>query len=98
MANVTVLTNPVSRSSKSSRLTSELAGGRQEPFCGSVAGESVVLRVAAEIEPRLDEVMTWYKQVRIHQLGNLTAEALVSTGRSREVLEFLRSISEREQG
>ncbi|RUL78994.1 hypothetical protein [Dyella choica] len=75
-----------------------LAGGRLEPFRASMVGESAVLRVAAEIEPRPDELMNWYRQVRICQLGNLTAEMLVSMGRTAEVLEFLRSISEREQG
>lgn len=51
-----------------------------------------VLRVAAEIEPAPVEVLDWYRRARIAELGNLTAEQLVSLGRAEAVIVFLRSI------
>lgn len=51
-----------------------------------------VLRVAVEIESDPAEVLDWYRSARIAELGNLTAEQLVSIGRAETVIEFLRSI------
>ena len=55
-----------------------------------------VLRVAAGLEADPAEVLNWYRKVPITELGNLTAERLVSMGRAETVIEFLRSISIRE--
>lgn len=51
-----------------------------------------VLRVAAEIEPDPVNVMRWYRQTRIAELGYLTAAELVSLGRTEAVIDFLSSI------
>lgn len=51
-----------------------------------------VLRVAAQIEPDPADVMQWYRQVRITELGHLTAAELVSLGRAAAVVGFLSSV------
>jgi hypothetical protein len=51
-----------------------------------------VLRVAAEIEPDPADVMRWYRQTRIAELGYLTAVELVSLGRTQAVIDFLSSV------
>lgn len=51
-----------------------------------------VLRVAAEIEPDPADVMRWYRQTRIAELGYLTAAELVSLGRTETVIDFLSSV------
>jgi hypothetical protein len=51
-----------------------------------------VLRVAAQIEPDPADVMRWYRQTRIAELGHLTAAELVSLGRAATVIEFLDSV------
>lgn len=51
-----------------------------------------VLRVAAEIEPDPADVMRWYRQTRIAELGYLTAAELVSLGRTQAVIDFLSAV------
>jgi len=65
---------------------------------GVVPGVLAVMRTAAEIEPRHKEVMTWYTRVKIRELGNLTAEALVAMGRTEAVVDFLREIRDGKRG
>jgi hypothetical protein len=42
--------------------------------------------------------MTWYTRVKIRELGNLTAEALVAMGRTEAVVDFLREIRDGKRG
>ena len=57
-----------------------------------------VLRLAAEIEPDPADVMHWYRQTRIAELGYLTAAELVSLGRTETVIDFLSSIRDGQRG
>lgn len=50
-----------------------------------------VLRVAVEVEPDPAEVMYWYRNTRIGELGHLTAAELVALGRAEAVIDFLRA-------
>jgi hypothetical protein len=74
------------------RLLSPISNGRYTTLFGIIPGVVAVLRAAAEIESSPAEVMAWYKEVRIRELGDLTAEALVSIGRTEEVVNFLRGV------
>lgn len=51
-----------------------------------------VLRVAAEIESDPADVLHWYRQTHIAELGHLTAAELVSLGRSSTVIDFLSAV------
>jgi hypothetical protein len=57
-----------------------------------------VLRVAAEIEPDPADVMPWYRQTRIAELGYHTAAELVSLGRTETVIAFHSSIRDGQRG
>jgi hypothetical protein len=52
----------------------------------------IVLRIAQEIEPNANEMLSWYQHTKINELDSLTAEQLVHDGRAAEVIRFLRSI------
>lgn len=95
------------RSTKPSLRTMLVAAYRVEPFDHLIApvGEDrystifslipaalAVLRVAAEIESDPADVLRWYRQTHIAELGHLTAAELVSLGRSSTVIDFLRSV------
>lgn len=69
-----------------------ISNGRYTTLFGIVPGVVAVLRTAAEIESSPAEVMSWYKEIRIRELGDLTAEVLVSMGRTQEVVDFLCSV------
>ena len=56
-----------------------------------------VLRVAAQIEPDPADVLRWYRQTPIAELGHLTAAELVSLGRSATVIEFLGAVRDGER-
>lgn len=58
---------------------------------GRIPAALAVLRVAAQIEADPAAVMSWYRHVRIAELGHLTAEQLVSLDRAEAVVVFLRS-------
>lgn len=59
---------------------------------GRTPGDLAVLRLAIEIEPCADELLTWYTSVRIHELGEFTAQRLVAMGRAEAVVDFLASV------
>lgn len=65
---------------------------------GHVSSDLAVLRIATEIEPCPDEILTWYTSVRIRELGNLTAQALVAMGETGAVVAFLTSIRDGRRG
>jgi len=50
-----------------------------------------VLRSAAAIERDQREVLLWYRHTKIAELGWLTAQRLLTLGRSKEVIAFLQS-------
>jgi hypothetical protein len=52
----------------------------------------MVLRIAQEIEPNPNTVLSWYQHTQISELDSLTAEQLVQGGRAAEVVRFLRAI------
>jgi len=51
-----------------------------------------VLRIAQEIEPNPNAMLSWYQHTQIDELDSLTAEQLVHDGRAAEVIRFLRAI------
>jgi predicted benzoate:H+ symporter BenE len=81
----------------SDRLLSPISNGCYTTLFGIVPDVVAVLRAAAEIESSPAEVMSWYKEVRIRELGDLTAEVLVRMQRTQEVVNFLRSVRDGER-
>jgi hypothetical protein len=57
-----------------------------------------VMQMAAEVEHRTDEVELWYARTKIHELDDLTAETLVSMGRTQSVIQFLCAIRDGSRG
>ncbi len=53
-----------------------------------------IFKAAVRIEPRLSDIVAWYRDTPIRELDGLTAEALVNAGRTIEVLAFLREIED----
>jgi hypothetical protein len=52
----------------------------------------LVLRIAQEIEPNPNELLSWYRRTKINELESLTAEQLVHDGTAAEVIGFFHSI------
>ena len=71
--------------------------GNREVFGHDPTGLAV-LRIAAEIEPCPDKILTWYTSVRICEFGDLTAKELVSSGMAGAVVGFLTSIRDGSRG
>jgi hypothetical protein len=59
---------------------------------GAVMEVFGVLRIAQEIEPNPNVMLSWYQHTKIDELDSLTAEQLVHEGRAADVIRFLRSI------
>jgi len=78
-------------------LIGPIGKGEYATLFGVIPDELAVMRSAAEIEHRTSELKTWYTTVRIRELGDLTAQSLVTLGRAEAVIHFLRSIRERER-
>jgi hypothetical protein len=80
------------RADPSDRLISPMGDDFYVTLLGVVPGIVAVMRLATEVECRPEEVLAWYRYVRIRELGSLTAASLVSMGRTQEVIGFLQSI------
>lgn len=78
-------------------LIGPIGKGEYATLFGVIPDVLAVMRSAAEIEKRPIELKTWYTTVRIRELGNLTAQSLVSLGRTDAVIQFLRSIRNHER-
>jgi hypothetical protein len=68
---------------------------RPEKYSGlgsSVSDVLTVPRIAQEIEPNPNAMLSWYQHTQIDELDSLTAEQLVHEGRAAEVIRFLRAI------
>jgi hypothetical protein len=74
------------------RLISPMGEHGYATLFGIIPVALAVLRAAAKVEPNPGEVIAWYRKVHIAELGNLTAEQLVSMGRAEFVIAFLQSI------
>lgn len=79
------------------RLISPSGEGDCSTLFGRLPAAQAVLRVAAQIEPEPAAVLDWYHQVRIAELGHLTAEQLVSLGHAEAVVAFLCSARDGER-
>jgi len=78
-------------------LIGQIGKGAYATLFGVIPDELAVMRSAAEIEHRPTELETWYTTVRIRELGDLTAQSLVTLGRAEAVIHFLRSIRNHER-
>jgi hypothetical protein len=66
--------------------------GRYPPSADVVMDAMAVLRIARQIEPNPQALLSWYQHVRITELDALTAEQLVHDGRAGDVVRFLRAV------
>ncbi|MGC1550091.1 MAG: hypothetical protein WA777_16335 [Rhodanobacter sp.] len=83
---------------RSDRLLSPVGNNAYSTLFSVIPASLAVLRVAAELEPDAEKLMTWYEKVCIAELGQQTASKLVSCGRAETVIIFLRSIQSGERG
>lgn len=65
---------------------------RYSTIFGIIPDVLAVLRAAAEIERDSVRLYAWYMDVRIAELGDLTAQALVALGRADAVIDFLAQV------
>lgn len=92
MANLYALLDQAFHANPKDVLISPIGEHCYATLLGVVPDVIAVMRTAAEIEGRPDEVMAWFTATPIRELGSLTAERLIEMGRAEAVIDFLRSV------